>query len=107
MRNQYLMHLEGLINEITPLRRHLRRQVKHRLRSTDQKILNKLGSRGRYEPQSPTDSTDLLAAAQLVDRANMRQYNMANRKSALQSVYLMTRRAGIETASRLLRMRKV
>jgi FkbM family methyltransferase len=107
LKNQSIVHLEGAISEITPLRRHLRRQIKQRLRSTDQKILRRLGSSRQYNTHTLDRDNELLEAVLKADRANFANYNETQRRTAAQRAYLVTRRAGIEAASRLLRMRKV
>lgn len=106
MKNQYLAHLEGTISEITPLRRHLRRQIKHRLRATDEKIIRRLGASKQYAPRVP-EGNDVLESVLKADQESFDAYNDSARRTALLTAYLASRKAGIDVVSRLLRMRKI
>lgn len=108
LKNQQVTSLERFIAEVTPLRRHVRRQVKHRLRATDQKIINKLGAVQSYTPMTvDSDHKDTLESLFRADQANFATYNQAVRRTSSQKAYLTVRRAGIQAATKLLRMGKV
>lgn len=107
LKTRYAVHLEGLISEMIPLRRHIKRQVKLRLRTLDQRMTTKLGTRRAYKPAAVTKHGDLQAAAQQVDAANFRSYNRSAKKTLALSLYLSGRQAGINLVSRLLRLRQL
>lgn len=105
IKNQHLSHLEGMVREITPLRRHMRRQAKNRLRSFDRLAKNRLSRRDLYVPRPvPEKTKNVLVSVRQVDADNFKRYNDSRRKTFALSAYLLSRKAGITLISRLLKM---
>lgn len=89
IKQQYILHLEGVINEITPLRRHAVRQVKGKLRKVHHKIVRFLGGSRGFAPNEVGDSEDdLVAQAQASDTENFQKYNDSTRPPLLLQIYL-------------------
>lgn len=106
IKGKYILHLEGRIAEITPLRRHAKRQVKQKLRGINSKIVGSLQSRNQYVPATAPQSDDaLLQAAQATDRQNFAQYNKATKDPALLKVYIRTRSLAAKVLNKALRGR--
>ena len=112
MKSAYATHLERSMGEITPLRRHIRRQLKQRVRGIDQRMIARLQSSRRYTPNevviaSDADARLLFDAIQEGDEANVARYNQASKRTLGLISYLFVRRLAIGAVSRLLRLRKV
>jgi hypothetical protein len=107
LKEAYRMNLEATISEITPLRRHFKRQLKVRLRSFDGRMISKLQAGRAYHPAGVGQQDDLLEAARQADQINFTNYNHSTKRTIGLSFYLSIRHLGIEVVSRLLRLRQV
>ena len=107
LKNRSLEQLEDTVREITPLRRHLKRQTKARLRKIDDRAITALGSRNRYVPVVVDPARSNLADLRRADTENFRNHNRFAKRSAGLSLYLLGRRAGSNAANTLLGLKKV
>lgn len=86
-------NLQSLLNDVTPLRRHIVKHVKHRLATTDAKITNRLTKDQSYVPYAtPADSTmmssqEMLTVAKLYDQKNAAEFRSAQKQSKLLPIY--------------------
>lgn len=103
LKAKYILHLEGQINEITPLRRHFKRQVKAKLKGVNGRIVRTLKSHKRYKPTAIADHDDLLQAAKQTDKANFEEYNKAAKDPAVLRAYLRARGMAARVANKILR----
>lgn len=109
LKNAYISHLERSLGEVTPLRRHFKRQLKLKLRGIDGRIMRKLGANATYTPTAPTTDpdADLLAAVRDADHVNFVAYNQRHTPTFALSMYLRVRRISIGLIGRLWRLRQV
>lgn len=112
MKSAYAVHLERSISEITPLRRHIRRQLKMRLRGIDSRVAARLQSGRQYMPDDIKIEHDMTTQQVLsrvvdADSASFARYNRSTKQSFGLRLYRALRRFAIGIISRLLRLRKV
>lgn len=85
--NQQVHDLQKLINEVTPLKKHLKRQVKQRLLKLDKKVTDKLAGDSKYVPhqvsQVKGNKQELLQHARDIDVQNFNRFNDRPTKVAL------------------------
>jgi FkbM family methyltransferase len=93
-------HLQRTINELTPLRRHLKRQVRHHIGRADKKIVRKLSRKSEFKPVGGSvrrtegaSLESLLDAAGTYDSQNFERYHKAAKPRALLPVYMRSRNA--------------
>jgi FkbM family methyltransferase len=107
-----IQHLQRTLNEMTPLRRHLKRQVRHHIIETDKKIVRKLSRKRDFTPAAhaptPADSSrsSLLDATRTYDSQNFERYSQAAKPRSALPAYMQSRHAvykGLRQAKRKLR----
>ncbi|MGB4759535.1 MAG: FkbM family methyltransferase [Candidatus Saccharimonadales bacterium] len=107
IKQQSIVHLEGIINEITPLRRHAVRQVKSKLRKLHHKIVLALGGARAFTPSDVDDTEgDLLAQARANDTKNFHAYNASTWPPLPLRIYLGLCRRMVALLKWLLRFRR-
>lgn len=105
-KDQNIAQLQTALNEITPLRRHVKHQIKHRLIKIDKKILSKLERQNSFEAapvanRYPSSPTRHLTLAKDSDLANFGTYNAAPRQHPALPLYQATRKAAKTSISML------
>lgn len=106
LKGEYIAHLENVINEITPLRRHIKRQVVSRLKGIHKKNIAFLKSRRTYNPLSPEIDCHDVEELLKIDKINFLRYNQSTHKTLALSLYLGFCRQAIHLAKELGRIRK-
>lgn len=98
------MHnLQTALNDMTPLRRHLKKQIRHHMGRADKKIVRKLSRKADFKPlpydASPArqDVVSLLEEAAAYDQKNFRLYRKTAKPHALLPLYMNSRNKAYET----------
>jgi len=104
LKTEQITHLEAILGEVMPLRRHFKRQLKMKLKNANKQLYNKLKSRNSYVPLSLEGSGQ---DAESVDKLNFSRYNQSKRAPFFLKIYLSLTGFGIRMASRILRITKV
>jgi len=107
LKNQHIAHMEATLNEVLPLRRHFKRQIKNKLRLINQKISHKLKPHRTYEPVILDVSRPSLEVLINSDRANFTKYKNYSKISLGSKIYTKSRDRIFRTMSKLLRIAKV
>ncbi|HSX00432.1 MAG TPA: FkbM family methyltransferase [Patescibacteria group bacterium] len=102
IKNQHIAHLDGLIQELTPLRRHFKRQVKGKFRALDERMVRRLSSKRSYTPGAIVEGEDLLAVAKRADYENFKRYNTSTKIGVMLALYLGFRRTMVRILSMIL-----
>lgn len=91
------------LNEVMPLRRHIKRQIRHRLSQFDKKIRTRLARQQNFEPKSDeslnvqADRIDLLKQIVDYDRRNFLAYSQpAARPHILLPAYETARQTAVK-----------
>jgi FkbM family methyltransferase len=90
-------NLQSLLNDVTPLRRHIFKHVKYRLSATDTNITKRLTRDGNYQANaipisiSKKPLQSLLAISRETDQKNFIQFGRARQQSSLLPVYKKTK----------------
>jgi FkbM family methyltransferase len=95
--------LQNTLNEVIPLRRHLKRQVRHNAVRADRRIVNKLSRKSKFQPiagdvePSANDGADMIDAAKEYDKKNFDSFSKATQSHAALPLYLASRNAAYKT----------
>lgn len=106
IRDQSIQRLDRLVRELTPLRRHIKRQIKLRMQTFDRKAISRLSAGRAYKP-APVNSNVALADIHKIDSNNFSDYNQSCRIPLGLSVYLLLRRGTVHFISTILGLRRV
>lgn len=108
LKRQHVSHLEGVLNEVLPLRRHFKRQVKAKLKNANSSIILALKKHKSYVPaefeHSSTSTIDSLLKS---DRMSFIEYNKSSKTPTRLRLYLKLTSLLIRVSSKLLRISKV
>jgi FkbM family methyltransferase len=91
-------YLHQELDQISSLKRHIKKSLKHRIVGVDYKIINKLSGTTNYQPEdvsdhdSNSDSRGLLKQATNNDTVNFSKYNQKENDSPLLKPYIYTRK---------------
>lgn len=101
MQKQHVYKLQGQIEEITPLRRHFKRQVKTRLHGIDYRIMQRLESSKAYHADKVTASD--IESLEKSDKKNFESYNEVKKGSFVLRQYVRARRTAAKTLEKVLK----
>ncbi len=104
--NKRILELEKEIHEITPLARHIKRQIWRNLQLIDHKIIKSLEGNQRHNPIPVTEEGELLHAAKENDRINYAAYNEGVGRPFLFKIYLKIRSTAVKIIRKILSARK-
>lgn len=93
IKEEQINSLQTTINDITPLRKHIKRQVKQRLRNSEHRLILHLNHKSPYQPPKANgiNEDDLLNQAQSIDIQAFSQYNKASKDRLAYRIYLPLR----------------
>jgi len=98
-------NLQTTLDEVLPLRKHLKRTLRYHLGRVDRKVARSLARSNNFKPvpvNAEADSQqDALKLAQISDNSNFTAFNRAPRQHPLMPVYRASRKAGVKTVSKL------
>jgi len=105
LKTDQITHLGATLGELTPLRRHFKRQLKLKLKNINKRIYDSLKSNNKYRPLSLEDMKG--QNVETIDKLNFSRYNESKRAPYLLKIYLGLTGFLIRMASRILRITKV
>ncbi|RWZ78350.1 MAG: FkbM family methyltransferase [Candidatus Microsaccharimonas sossegonensis] len=105
LKTEQINHLGATLGELTPLRRHFKRQLKIKLKNVNRKIYDSLKSHNKYAPLGIAAAT--IEAANNADKLNFSRYNQSKKAPPLLRLYIKITNFLIRIASRFLRITKV
>lgn len=106
-KSQQAAQLESSLDEVTPLRRHIKKHIKERLKRVDQKISRRLVRANTFKAapvskgQLPNSPQIRLSLAKASDRDNFAAYNRAPKQHPGLPAYKMTKKIAKKTAKKL------
>lgn len=97
---EHAQTLQAMLDEVTPLRRHLKRHIRYRLKQVDQRITNTLEGNNNFSPKTFSDKSGtkgdaILQSAQADDAENFAAYNMPRKPRRTLSIYKASKEAGL------------
>lgn len=105
LKSEQIAHLQSTLGEVTPLRRHLKRQLKAKLKNLNKRTYDALKSRNKYVPLALSDAKEVGVVD--VDKINFDRYNQSKQAPFMLKVYLKVTGTTIRMASKILRITKV
>lgn len=106
-KDEQIRRLEATLDQVTPLRRHLKRTVRLRLLWLDRGIAAKLKSQNAFKPQAvstvPATSSELLERAHKADEQNLARYNQSATDNLSYRLYMGGRNRAAKAARTVLR----
>lgn len=104
IKDDRINELQTTITDITPLRKHIKRQIKQRLRNYEHRLIIRLNRKSPYQPPKVSGvERNELAQAQLADVVAFGRYNKVSKDRVAFRVYILIRMLIVRLIKAMLR----